>query len=100
MTTEVQRFDSGFVNRRISLKIANKFNEIENAGTEIMYRCIKCRDCLDCKTNEKFESISIQEEVEQGLIDRSVTVDIVKDQTTAKLPFLKNRETDCRLTKI
>ena len=47
---EEKRFDSGFVNRRMSLKIVKKFNDIENAGTEIMYRCIKCRDCLDCKT--------------------------------------------------
>ena len=89
-SNEKQRFDSGFANRRISLKIEKRFNEIENAGTEIRYRCIKCRDCLDCKKNEKIENISIQEEVELGLIDRSVTVDIYKCQTIAKLQFIKD----------
>ena len=89
-SNEKQRFDSGFANRRISLKIEKRFNEIKNAGTEIRYRCIKCRDCLDCKTNEKIENISIQEEFEQGLIDRSVTVNIYKCQTIAKLLFIKD----------
>ena len=65
-----------------------KFEKIEEAGTNISYRCVKCRNCLDCKHGSRVEEISIQEEVEQNLIDRSVTVDVGKHVCTAKLPFL------------
>ena len=55
-----------------SLKQQNIFNLVENAATEISYRCISCRDCKDCLNNEHIENISIREEVEQDLIDKSV----------------------------
>ena len=58
--------------------------------TEVMYRCTKCRDCPDCKTNEQIEHISRQEEMEQHVIDRSVTVDKKNCRTVAKLPFIKD----------
>ena len=54
-----------------SLKI---YEEMESAGTDISYRCLECRNCGACKTSGRVESISIQEEVEQALIDKSVTV--------------------------
>ena len=57
-----------------SLKQQNTFNQVENAATEISYRCISCRDCKDCVNNEHIENISIREEVEQDLIDKSVQV--------------------------
>ena len=83
-----------FLNKKIGLKsglkLQKKFDEIENAGTDISYRCVKCRDCPNCKSNERVEHISIQEEVEQNLIDRSVTVELGKCQTIARLPFIKD----------
>ena len=69
-------------------KLLERFEEIENAGTEVPYRCVKCRNCEDCKTGEKVECTSIREEVEQALIDKSVTVDLLAKRTTARLPFL------------
>ena len=62
--------------------------EVESAGTEVQYRCVKCRNCEDCKTGEKVECISIMEEVEQAVVDKCVTVDIFSKKTTARLPFL------------
>ena len=52
------------------------FDQVETAGTEISYRCVDCRDCPECKKCPRLDSVSIQEEVEQSLIDRSVNVDI------------------------
>ena len=75
---------------RKQLKCARQFEEVENAGTEVSYRCIDCRNCPECKKSPRIEDISIQEEVEQSLIDRSVSVDIDKRLTTASLPFLNN----------
>ena len=57
-----------------SLKKQNIFNQVENAATEISYRCISFRYCKDCVNNEHIENISIREVVEQDLIDKSVQV--------------------------
>ena len=72
-----------------SLKM-KRFEAVENAGSEINYRCVKCRECLDCKRSEEVQCISIQEEVEQDMIDRSIIVDPEKGITVATLPFLEN----------
>ena len=63
---------------------------VEKAGTEISYRCVDCRNCKECKKSDRIEAISIEEEVEQSVIERSVVVDIEKGRTVAKLPFMKN----------
>ena len=39
------------------------FEKIENAGTEISYRCIQCRGCSNCKKSSEIECISIEKEV-------------------------------------
>ena len=48
--------------------------QIEDAGTEVTYRCLECRGCKKCKNSGRIESISIEEEVENALIDNSVIV--------------------------
>ena len=70
-------------------KISQKFDKIENAGTEITYRCKDGRNCPECKKSDRFESIRIQEEIEQAVIEKSV-VDFNKGRSIAKLPFLSN----------
>ena len=72
-----------FRNRRV-------FEEVENAGSEITFRCVKCRGCKDCQNSEKIEMISIREEAEQDLINRSVTVDLETCSSTAILPFIED----------
>ena len=62
-------------------------DQVEEAGTEVSYRCVECRGCSECKTSGRIESISIEEEVEQSLIDRSVQVHPDEGYTLAKLPF-------------
>ena len=66
------------------------FEDVETAGTEITYRCVKCRGCQSCKAGERIESISLKEEVEQEVIDKSVHVDLEKKKTTATLPFMED----------
>ena len=66
------------------------FDEVENAASQILYRCIDCRNCQKCKNSERIESISIKEEIEQDLINQSVTVDPVRGITEAKLPLIEN----------
>ena len=70
-----------------------EFDKVEAAGTQVSYRCVRCRGCPDCKRSQKVDMISIQEEVEQDLIERCVEVDLENRTTTHKLPFLFNPET-------
>ena len=79
--------ESAFVNKRAP-KNLRLFEEVENVGTEVTYRCVKCRGCSECKKGGKIESISIQEEVEQCLIEKSVNMDLNAGCTIASLPFL------------
>ena len=66
------------------------YEEVENAASEILYRCINCRKCQKCRNGEKIEYISIKEEIEQDLINQSITIDTNACQTTAKLPLLED----------
>ena len=66
------------------------FDEIENTGTEITYRCPDCRQCADCKKGPRIDEITIEEEVEQFVIDNCVEVDIQNGYSISKLPFIKD----------
>ena len=61
----------------------------ENAGTVCDYRCNDCRNCPNCKKGESIEKISLQTELHQVLIDKSVTVDIEKGVSVATLPIIE-----------
>ena len=71
-----------FLSRKMKL-----FENYEHAGSEIQYRCVNCRDCQNCKVKDG-ELLSIKEEVEQGIIDRSVKIE--GSITVANLPFIQN----------
>ena len=66
------------------------FEESQNAGSEISYRCPKCRNCQDCKCGEKIELDSIEAEVQQDIINSTVRVDLNAKVTTATLPFIED----------
>ena len=65
-----------------------RFEEGENAGSEINYRCPNCRGCKTCKNGELTEEVSIKNEAGQHMIEECVTVDVDKGVTTANLPLL------------
>ena len=87
---EFESISNGAYTSRKSPRCAKVFDLVENAGTEISYRCVDCRNCPECKKCPRLDNISRQEEVEQSLINRSVFVDIDSGVTTAVLPFLTN----------
>ena len=71
-------------------KCVKQFDSIEQAGTEVTFRCVECRGCLNCKNGPRIDAVSIQEEIEEALIRRSVTVDPEKGISSARLPFVVN----------
>ena len=69
------------------------FEKIENSGTEISYRCMDCRNCQKCLKDGLIEEISIQKEMEQGLINKNVSLDLVSGCASTGMPFLANPDT-------
>ena len=67
-----------------------RFLEGENMGSTIEYRCPSCRNCSSCKQGDVLESISLVEEHEQHLIEKSIRYDKDKKLLFAKLPFIAN----------
>ena len=58
------------------------------AGIEVTYMCVDCRGCLGCKNGGRMDAVSIQEEIEQAMIERAVRVDIDECRSRSRLPFV------------
>ena len=65
-----------------------RFEEIESAGTEVNYRCVGCSNCQECKRSSRVDSISIDEEIQQDVINRCVKIDFEKGEASHELPFM------------
>ena len=66
------------------------FEEVENAGSEISYRCNNCRNCKASEEHARVDMMSVKKEVEQDVINKSVTVDTDRRITSALLPLIYN----------
>ena len=69
---------------------ARRFADADRVGAEITYRCVKCRNCADCRRGELLEEASLQEETEQALIEQSVWLEPEQNRMVCSLPFIKN----------
>ena len=69
-------------------KIIRDYEDANEAGTSIDYRCPVCQHCPRCKESGKIRTRSIREEDEQFVIDNSIFIDYVEQKVTVKLPFL------------
>ena len=65
-------------------------NEVEVMGTEAGYRCITCRNCDKCRKGDQLEQVSLQEELEQAMIEESVKYIPEELRVEATLPFLQD----------
>ena len=64
------------------------FDEIESAGCDVTYRCGECRVCKNCLKGPRIEAMSLQDEMEDNLIEKCISCDLQLSFTVAKLPFL------------
>ena len=64
---------------RKSIRDSKLFESAENDGSEVSYRCIDCRSCKNCKKSEQIEIVSIQEEIEEDIINKSVDVPFIEN---------------------
>ena len=67
-----------------------KFDEVEDAGSIITYRCVDCRGCKTCRNSEQIEVVSIREEIEQERLNESVTLNEETQRIEATLPCIEN----------
>ena len=67
-----------------------EFQDAERIGSELTYRCVKCRNCSDCRRGELLEEASLQEEAEQALIEASVWLEPENRRLVCRLPFVKD----------
>ena len=79
--------DNSFYSIRETDKL---FQEVESIGTEQEYRCITCRNCAKCRNGDTLEKVSLREELEQSLIESSVTLDVGERRLEARLPFVED----------
>ncbi len=64
----------------------HRFQAAQFAGSEIQYRCPKCRNCQPCRNCN--EEMTIREEIEQEKIEESVVIDTTNKRVVASLPFM------------
>ena len=76
------------VPKYLAAKQIKQFENFENAGSEITFRCPKCRDCCKCKNGSRIDFITRREEVEQHVINESVKVDLSQGISIARLPLM------------
>ena len=67
-----------------------RFAGADGVGAEVTYRCVRCRNCADCRRGELLEEASLQEESEQALIEQSVWLEPAQNRMVCSLPFVKN----------
>ena len=74
----------------VSSNVPTSFNDAESIGSEVTYRCLRCRACMDCLRGEFFEKQSLQEEAEQAMLEAAVRFDEKTSRLRCKLPFIKD----------
>ena len=79
---------SGVENDEVDEKVRElkkKFSLLES-GLEIDYRCVKCRECSQCKNADLAEKVSLRQEQEMQLVKESVFLDWEKKKIVCTLP--------------
>ena len=67
-----------------------QFERCESAGSEISFRCIDCRGCPRCRRDSRIEYVSIEEEIQQDLVEKSVRIDVDNQTSSALLPLMND----------
>ena len=77
---------SALVSSDERVKEFRKHQDMHDSGLEVLYRCPRCRDCLDCKSADETERLSLREESEMHEIENSVSLDFENSRIQCSLP--------------
>ena len=70
-------------------QMIRKWEDEEDSGTGVRFRCPRCQDCPDCLKSGKTRARSIREDDEQAVIESSVRIDYATRKCTVVLPFIR-----------
>jgi len=64
-----------------------RFLDLQEAGLDTSFRCLRCRDYRECLKGAGQERMSMIQEAQQQMIRQSVFIDQKEGKAVAKLPF-------------
>ena len=73
---------------RVPLQKLKDFLDKDDISDTINYRCSTCLAC-ECMVSDKAKMMSLQERMEQDVIQKSVEIDLVANKVLVDLPFIK-----------
>ena len=65
-----------------------KFECFDGLGSELTYRCIRCRNCAECRKGDALEQGSFEGEAQQALMEKCVEFNHEKKRLETSLPFI------------
>ena len=68
----------------------DKLQEMEDVGSRISYRCAKCANCAECKSSDKTREQSIQDVLQESIINDVIDIDVENKVTYTKFPFKRD----------
>ena len=83
-------YDDFDVESPVTLREIRRMRLEQETGMDLDYRCVKCRDCANCKDSGRLEAISLKEEVEMQQVDQSVKLDMENKRIICTLPLRGN----------
>ena len=89
-TYQFNNVDGAKTTHGLFVRKQKMFEDVENTGSEITYRCSMGRNCKVCKEHSTDEIMSFKEQMEQDVMNKSVKVDATSQRTTASLPLMYN----------
>ena len=76
--------DNYFTNPRAEV---SSFDGLEDIGSTVEYRCLRCRNCHACRNGEHLEKTSLEEELDQAHLETCVRFNPETGLMEARLPF-------------
>ena len=77
---------------RVPRTLERHFQDEEEAGCTIDFRCSACAECPDCKKGARLRPVSIREEAEEALIEKSILTDFEAGVTRCVYSFVQKPE--------
>lgn len=74
---------------KVPLFKLKEYLDKEDVGNTVNYRCSDCLNCKKCMVSDKVKMMSLQEQIEQEIIEKSVEVDLENKRILVDLPFIK-----------
>ena len=80
----------GSSKKRPTLAQLRSYEDQDDLGQDIAARCEDCATCPKCSSSAKTRMVSLQEQMEQEAIERSIRLDLDNSEVRVGLPFIRD----------